>query len=73
MGHSSYIAAAAAIAVTITGCGDPSSPRYGNPESYFYPSAYSYYPSGPTYSPRLRSDDYRSYNGIHPAAESALP
>ena len=31
MGHSSYIAAAAAIAVTITGCGDPSSPTLWQP------------------------------------------
>ena len=39
MGHFSHIAAVAAIAVTITGGGDPCSPRYGNPKSYFYPSA----------------------------------
>lgn len=79
MRHVSYIVAAAALAVALTGCGDPYYPRYGNPQSYYTPSGYSYAPSGYSYTPASnssyssRSDYYRNYNGIHAAPERTFP
>ena len=73
MRYLGFIAAAGALAVALAGCGDPYSPRYGNAQSYYPPSGYSYYPSGPTYGSQSRSDYYRNYNGIHPGAERTFP
>jgi hypothetical protein len=79
MRHVSYIVAAAALAVALTGCGDPYYPRYGNSQPYYSSSGYSYAPSGYSYVPASnssyssRSDYYRNYNGIHAAPERAFP
>ena len=73
MRYLGYAAVAGALAVALAGCGDPYSPRYGNAQSYYSPSGYSYYPSGPTYGSQSRSDYYRDYNGIHPPAERTFP
>jgi hypothetical protein len=51
MRHVSYIAAAAALAVALTGCGDPYYPGYGNSQAYYSPAGYSYAPSGYSYAP----------------------
>ena len=86
MRHVSYIVAAAALAVALTGCGDPYYPRYGNSQSYYTPSGYNYAPSDYSYAPSgysympasnstysSRSDYYRNYNGIHAAPERTFP
>jgi hypothetical protein len=87
MRHVTYIVAAAALAVALTGCGDPYYPRYGNSQSSYYtPSGYNYAPSGYNYAPpgysyvpasnssySSRSDYYRNYNGIHAAPERTFP
>jgi hypothetical protein len=86
MRHVSYIAAAAALAVALTGCGGPYYPGYGNSQAYYAPSGYSYAPSGYNYAPSgysyvpasnssygSRSDYYRNYNGIHAAPERTFP
>jgi hypothetical protein len=79
MRHVSYIAAAAALAVALTGCGGPYYPGYGNSQAYYAPSDYSYAPSGYSYVPASnssyssRSDYYRNYNGIHAAPERTFP
>jgi len=70
---------AAALAVALTGCGDPYYPRYGNSQSYYAPSGYNYAPPGYSYVPASsssyssRSDYYRNYNGIHAAPERTFP
>ena len=54
MRHVTYIVAAAALAVALTGCGDPYYPRYGYSQSYYAPyapSGYNYAPSGYNYAP----------------------
>jgi hypothetical protein len=51
MRHVTYIVAAGALAVALTGCGDPYYPRYGNSQSYYTPSGYNYAPSGYNYAP----------------------
>jgi hypothetical protein len=86
MRHVSYIVAAAALAVALTGCGGPYYPGYGNSQAYYAPSGYSYAPSGYSYAPSgysyvpassssygSRSDYYRNYNGIHAAPERTFP
>jgi hypothetical protein len=79
MRHVTYIVAAAALAVALTGCGDPYYPRYGNSQSYYAPSGYNYAPPGYSYVPASsssyssRSDYYRNYNGIHAAPERTFP
>jgi hypothetical protein len=83
MRHVSYIVAASALAVALTGCGEPYYPGYGNSQAYYGPSGYSngysYAPSGYTYVPASnssygsRSDYYRNYNGIHAAPERTFP
>jgi hypothetical protein len=86
MRHVSYIVAASALAVALTGCGGPYYPGYGNSQAYYAPSGYnyapsdySYAPSGYTYVPASnssygsRSDYYRNYNGIHAAPERTFP
>ena len=79
MRHVTYIVAAAALAVALTGCGDPYYSRYGNSQSYYAPSGYNYAPSGYSYVPASsssyssRSDYYRNYNGIHAAPERTFP
>jgi hypothetical protein len=86
MRHVSYIAAAAALAVALTGCGGPYYPGYGNSQAYYAPSGYSYGPSDYSYAPSgysyvpassssygSRSDYYRNYNGIHAAPERTFP
>jgi hypothetical protein len=79
MRHVSYIVAAAALAVALTGCGDPYYPRYGNSQSYYTPAGYNYAPSDYAYTPASnssyssRSDYYRNYNGIHAAPERTFP
>ena len=86
MRHVTYIVAAAALAVALTGCGDPYYPRYGNSQSYYTPSGYNYAPSDYSYAPSgysytpasnstysSRSDYYRNYNGIHAAPERTFP
>lgn len=86
MRHVSYIVAAAALAVALTGCGEPYYPGYGNQQAYYGPSGYSYAPSGYSYAPSgysyvpasnssygSRSDYYRNYNGIHAAPERTFP
>jgi hypothetical protein len=83
MRHVSYVVAAAALAVALTGCGEPYYPGYGNSQAYYAPSGYSngysYAPSGYTYVPASsssygsRSDYYRNYNGIHAAPERTFP
>ena len=86
MRHVTYIVAAAALAVALTGCGDPYYPRYGYSQSYYAPSGYNYAPSGYSYAPpgysyvpassssySSRSDYYRNYNGIHAAPERTFP
>jgi hypothetical protein len=86
MRHVSYIVAAAALAVALSGCGDPYYPRYGNSQSYYTPSGYNYAPSDYSYAPSgysytpassssysSRSDYYRNYNGIHAAPERTFP
>ena len=86
MRHVSYIAAAAALAVALTGCGGPYYPGYGNSQAYYAPSGYSYAPSGYNYAPSgysyvpasnssygSRSDYYRNYNGIHAPPERTFP
>ena len=74
MRYFGYVVAVAALAVAVTGCGDPYAPRYGNAQSYYPQSpGYSYYPSGPTYRSQSRSDYYRNYNGIHPESERTFP
>ena len=78
MRHVTYIVAAAALAVALTGCGDPYYPRYGYSRSYYAPSGYNYAPPGYSYVPASssyssRSDYYRNYNGIHAAPERTFP
>jgi len=86
MRHVTYIVAAAALAVALTGCGQPYYPGYGNSQAYYAPSGYSYSPSGYSYAPSgysyvpasnssyaSRSDYYRNYNGIHAAPERTFP
>jgi hypothetical protein len=86
MRHVTYVVAAAALAVALTGCGDPYYPRYGYSQSYYAPSGYNYAPSGYSYAPpgysyvpasnssySSRSDYYRNYNGIHAAPERTFP
>jgi hypothetical protein len=86
MRHIGYIVGAAALAVALTGCGDPYYPQYGNSQSYYSPSGYSYAPSDYRYAPSgysytpasnssysSRSDYYRNYNGIHAAPERTFP
>ena len=79
MRHVGYIAAAAALAVALAGCGEPYYPRYGNSQSYYSPSGYGYAPSDYSYVPASnssyssRSDYYRNYNGIHAAPERTFP
>jgi hypothetical protein len=86
MRHVTYIVAAAALAVALTGCGQPYYPGYGNSQAYYAPSGYSYAPSGYNYAPSgysyvpasnsgysSRSDYYRNYNGIHAAPERTFP
>jgi hypothetical protein len=86
MRHVSCIVAAAALAVALSGCGDPYYPRYGNSQSYYTPSGYNYAPSDYSYAPSgysytpassssysSRSDYYRNYNGIHAAPERTFP
>jgi hypothetical protein len=46
MRHVSYVVAAAALAVALTGCGEPYYPGYGNSQAYYAPSGYSNAPSG---------------------------
>jgi hypothetical protein len=46
MRHVSYIVAASALAVALTGCGEPYYPGYGNSQAYYGPSGYSNAPSG---------------------------
>ena len=77
MRYITYIVAAAALAATLAGCGDPYYPRYGYSQPS--PSGYSYAPSGYAYVPasdssyNSRSDYYRNYNGIHAAPERTFP
>ena len=79
MRHVTYIVAAAALAVALTGCGQPYYPGYGNSQAYYAPSGYNYAPSGYSYVPASnsgyssRSDYYRNYNGIHAAPERTFP
>ena len=79
MRHTGYIAAAAALAVALAGCGEPYYPRYGNSQSYYSQSGNGYAPSGYSYVPASnssyssRSDYYRNYNGIHAAPERTFP
>ena len=86
MRHVSYIVAAAALAVALTGCGEPYYPGYGNSQAYYAPSGYGYAPSDYSYAPSgysyvpasnssygSRSDYYRNYNGIHAAPERTFP
>jgi hypothetical protein len=86
MKHVTYVVAAVALAVALTGCGDPYYPRYGYSQSYYAPSGYNYAPSGYSYAPpgysyvpassssySSRSDYYRNYNGIHAAPERTFP
>jgi hypothetical protein len=89
MRHVSYIVAAAALAVALTGCGEPYYPGYGNSQAYYSQPGYSqpgyrYAPSGynyaqPAYVPASdssyssRGDYYRNYNGIHAAPERTFP
>ena len=86
MRHLSYITVAAALAVALTGCGQPYYPGYGNSQAYYSPAGYSYAPSGYSYAPSgyryvpasnssysSRSDYYRNYNGIHAAPERTFP
>jgi hypothetical protein len=86
MRHVTYVVAAVALAVALTGCGDPYYPRYGYSQSYYAPSGYNYAPSGYSYAPpgysyvpassssySSRSDYYRNYNGIHAAPERTFP
>jgi hypothetical protein len=79
MRHVSYIAAAAALAGALAGCGGPYYPGYGNSQAYYAPSGYGYAPSGYSYVPASnssyssRSDYYRNYNGIHAAPERTFP
>jgi hypothetical protein len=86
MRHVTYIVAATALAVALTGCGDPYYPRYGSSQSYYAPSGYNYAPPGYNYAPSgytyvpassssysSRSDYYRNYNGIHAAPERTFP
>jgi hypothetical protein len=46
MRHVTYIVAAGALAVALTGCGEPYYPGYGNSQAYYAPSGYSNAPSG---------------------------
>jgi hypothetical protein len=86
MRHVSYIAAAAALAGALAGCGGPYYPGYGNSQAYYAPSGYGYAPSDYSYAPSgysyvpasnssygSRSDYYRNYNGIHAAPERTFP
>jgi hypothetical protein len=79
MRHVGYIAVAAALAVSLAGCGEPYYPRYGNSQSYYAPSGYGYAPADYSYVPASsssyssRSDYYRNYNGIHAAPERTFP
>jgi hypothetical protein len=50
MRYVSYIVVAAALGAALAGCGDPYYPRYGNSQSYYAPSGYTYYPAPATYS-----------------------
>jgi hypothetical protein len=51
MRHVTYIVVAAAVAVALTGCGEPYYPGYGNSQAYYAPSGYNYAPSGYSYAP----------------------
>jgi hypothetical protein len=85
MRYVSYIAAAAALAVALAGCGDPYYPGYGRSQSYYSPAGYNAYPAGygynspasysypATYNYGSRSEYYRDYNGIHAPAERTFP
>jgi hypothetical protein len=70
MRHVSYIAAAAALAVALTGCGGPYYPCYGNPQAYYAPSGYSYAPSGYSYGPSDYSYAPSGYSYV-PASNSS--
>ena len=72
MRYVSYIVAIATL--TVAGCADPYYPRYGNSQSYYSPSGYSYpanyssYPGGSGYYPTRygygsTGDYYRNYSG----------
>ena len=79
----SYVVAIATLAVA--GCADPYYPRYGNSQSYYSPSGYSYpansYPASYSYPANYnypsnynRSTAWdRDYNGIHPGPERTFP
>jgi hypothetical protein len=53
MRHVSFIAAAAALAVALAGCGEPYYPGYGNSQAYYgsqpYYGSQAYYGSQPYY------------------------
>ena len=72
MRYVSYVVAIATLSVA--GCADPYYPRYGNSQSYYSPSGYSYpanyssYPGGSGYYPTRygygsTGDYYRNYSG----------
>jgi hypothetical protein len=83
MRYVSYIVAIATLSVA--GCADPYYPRYGNSQSYYSPSGYSYpansypvsysYPANYNYPSNYnRSTAWdRNYNGIHPGPERTFP
>src|SRR5450631_707246 len=58
MRHVSYVVAAAALAVALTGCGEPYYPGYGNSQAYYAPSGYSNAPSGYSNAPSGYSNGY---------------
>ena len=71
MKHVLYGVASAALAVALSGCGDPY-PRYGTSQTYYSPTGYTSVPADSS-SYNSRSDYYRNYNGIHAAPERTGP
>jgi hypothetical protein len=83
MRYVSYIVAIATLSVA--GCADPYYPRYGNSQSYYSPSGYSYpansypvsysYPANYNYPSNYNRSTAcdRNYNGIHPGPERTFP
>jgi hypothetical protein len=72
MRHVTYIVAAAALAVALTGCGQPYYPGYGNSQAYYAPSGYSYAPSGYNYAPSGYNYAPSGYN-YAPSGYSYVP
>ena len=68
MRYVSFIVAIATLAGAVAGCADPYYPRYGNSQSYYPSSGYSY----PANYNRSTAWD-RNYNGIHPGPERTFP